>query len=98
MRWNLPPATACDRVASTLLTLLAMIGKDDELKDRIQARKHSMQAKLSELKADSRKEAAEARDKIKKSLDELEESVKEGWDNLSDSVRTKLNRWLDRNP
>ncbi len=30
-------------------------------------------------------------------LDELEEAVKDGWDNLSDAVRDKLNRWLDRN-
>ncbi|HUQ02223.1 MAG TPA: hypothetical protein VM261_06975 [Kofleriaceae bacterium] len=75
-----------------------MIGKDDELKDRVQARKHSMQAKLSELKADSRSSAAEARDKLTKSLDELEDTVKDGWDNVSDAVRTKLNRWLDRNP
>lgn len=75
-----------------------MIGKDDELKDRIRARKRAMQAKLSELTADSRAEAREARDKIKRSLDELEESVKDGWDSMSESVRTRLNRWLDRNP
>jgi hypothetical protein len=85
-------------VAPALLKFRRMIGKDDELKDRIQARKHSMQAKLAELKADSREEARKTSAKIKKSLDELEDSVKDGWDNISDSVRTKLNSWLDRNP
>ena len=85
-------------MAPALLTTTRMIGKDDELKDRIQARKHAMQAKLDELKADSRSEARGTRDKLKKSLDELEDSVKDGWDNLSDAVRTKLNSWLDRNP
>jgi hypothetical protein len=74
-----------------------MLSKSDELKDRVEARRHMLQAKLSELKADTRKEAAEARDKIKNGLDELEDAVKDGWDNLSDSVRDKLNRWLDRN-
>src|SRR5690349_17326003 len=85
-------------VAPALLIIRRMIGKDDELKDRIQARKHAMQAKLDELKADGRKEARSTTDKLKKSLDELEDSVKDGWDNLSDAVRTKLNSWLDRNP
>jgi hypothetical protein len=85
-------------VAPALLIIGRMIGKDDELKDRVQARKHAMQAKYDELKADGRSEARSTRDKLKKSLDELEDSVKDGWDNMSDAVRTKLNSWLDRNP
>ena len=80
-----------------MLNVTPMLTKREELKDRIEARRHAMQAKLSELKADTRKEAAEARDKLERSLDELAETVKDGWDNMSDAVRDKLNRWLDRN-
>jgi len=74
-----------------------MITKADELKDRIEARRHLLQAKLAELKADTRHEAAAAHDKIKKGLDELEDAMKDGWDSMSDALRTKLNSWLDRN-
>jgi len=74
-----------------------MLSKNEELKDRIEARRHELQAKLSELKADSRREAAEAADKIKARLKELEEYVKDGWDNVNDSVKAKLNSWLNKN-
>lgn len=72
-----------------------MLSKSDELKDRIEAKKHELMARLSELKADTRHEATEQRDKIKAKLDELETNIKEGWDKLTDSVRGKLNAWLD---
>ena len=73
-----------------------MLTKKDELKDRIEARRHAMRARLSELKADSRHEAIEASQKIKKGLAELDDYLKEGWDKVSDSVSGKLNQWLDR--
>lgn len=74
-----------------------MLSNTDQLKDRVNARKHELLAKMNELKADSRKDASSARDKLKAKLDELEETVKDGWDNLSDAVTEKLNRWLDNN-
>ena len=73
-----------------------MITTADELKDRVEARRHQLMAKLSELKADTRHEAGEARDKIKQGLSDLEDTLRDGWDNVSDAVRTKLNGWLDR--
>ncbi len=73
-----------------------MITTADELKDRVEARRHQLMAKLSELKADTRHEAGEARDKIKQGLSDLEDTLRDGWDNVSDAVRTKLNSWLDR--
>lgn len=73
-----------------------MLDKSDELKDRIEARKHELLAKYNELKADGRKEAGQKRDQIKAKLDELETDLKEGWDKVSDNVRAKLNKWLDR--
>lgn len=73
-----------------------MLDKKDELKDRIEARKHELLSKYNELKADGRAEAAKNRDKIKAKLDELESDLKDGWDKLSDKARAKLNSWLDR--
>lgn len=68
-----------------------------ELKNRIDARRHSMQARLLELEADTRHEASELRAKIKGGLEDLETTLKDGWDKVSDSVREKLNAWLDKN-
>lgn len=73
-----------------------MITKTDELKDRISARRHQLMARLSELKADTRKEAASARAALEQGLAELEQTIKGGWDHLSEAARTKLNAWLDR--
>ena len=73
-----------------------MLDKSDELRDRVEARKHELLAKYNELKADSRRDASDARDKVKAKLDELEVHIKDGWAKVSDDVRTKLNRWLDR--
>ena len=73
-----------------------MLDKSDELRDRIEARKHDLLAKYNELKADTRKEASDARDRIKHRLDELELHLKAGWDKVNADVRTKLNHWLDR--
>jgi hypothetical protein len=73
-----------------------MLDKSDELRDRVEARKHELLAKYNELKADTRREAAEARAKLQTRLDELEHHVKNGWAKVTDDVRTKLNQWLDR--
>ena len=72
-----------------------MLDKSDELRDRIEARKHELLSKYNELKADSRKEASETRTRVKARLDELEAHLKAGWAKVSDDVRVKLNRWLE---
>ena len=72
-----------------------MLDKSDELKDRVEARKHELLAKYNDLKADSRKEVGETRTKLKARLDELEAHLKLGWAKVSDDVRVKLNRWLE---
>jgi hypothetical protein len=74
-----------------------MLDKSDELQDRIEARKHLLQAKLSELKADARVHAAEARTRVEHRLEELELHLKAGWAKVNAEVRTKLNHWLERN-
>jgi len=73
-----------------------MLNSSDELRDRVEARKHELLAKYNELKADTRREAAEARARLKTRLDELELQIKDGWTKVSEDVRSKLNQWLDR--
>jgi DNA anti-recombination protein RmuC len=73
-----------------------MLDKSDELKDRVEARKHELLSKFNELKADTRAEAAKKRDTIKAKLDEIKDDLEEGWDRMSDKVRAKLNSWLDK--
>jgi hypothetical protein len=76
-------------------TVLGMMDKGDELRDRVEARKHELLAKYNEIKADSRHEAIEARARLKARIDELELHLKSGWDKVSADVRTKLSRWLE---
>jgi hypothetical protein len=70
--------------------------KDQALKDRIEARKRELQMKYDDLKADTGNEAAEKRGKLKRELEELETHLKDGWEKVSDTVRSKLDKWLRR--
>ena len=74
-----------------------MLTKQEELRDRIEARKHELLRKFNELKADTRHDAIEARAKVKQKLDELELYLKGGWERVSDTTRAKLDQWLGRN-
>jgi hypothetical protein len=85
-----------DRLVSSVHIEPGMSSSGDELRDRVEARKHELLAKYNELKADARHEAAEARARLKTRLDELELQLKSGWTRMSDDVRTRLNQWLDR--
>jgi hypothetical protein len=73
-----------------------MLDKSDELRDRVEARKHQLLAKYNELKADTRHDAAEARARLRTQLDELELHIKRGWAKINDDVRAKLAHWLER--
>jgi hypothetical protein len=77
-------------------TTLGMMDTSDELRDRVEARKHELLAKYNDLKADSRHEAAEARTRLKARLEELELHLKAGWAKVNADVRSKINDWLDR--
>lgn len=73
-----------------------MISRNEELKDRIKARKSELESRYNELKADTRSEARVERDSVKAKLEELQEHLKDGWDRMTDNVSAKLNDWLDR--
>ena len=69
----------------------------DELKTRIEAKRHELIAKLKTSEADAQHEALDAKDKIKASLSEFEMNLKDGWDKMSDQVHAKLSSWLAKN-
>lgn len=100
--WTLPPANRANAARCPLVSGVhfsaGMLDKSDELRDRIESRKHELLAKYNELKADTRREASGARDRIRARLDELEQHLKSGWNKVNDDVRTKLDRWLEREP
>ena len=70
------------------------MGEWEELRNRVEAKKHRLLARINELKADGRSESTERLDNLQAKLDELAKNVKNGWDNISDAVAEKLNEWL----
>lgn len=66
----------------------------DELKDRVEAKKLSLQAKIKELQADARGTSREEAQNLQSKLDALGDSVKDGWDDMTEAVSSKLNDWL----
>lgn len=74
-----------------------MLNKKDELKDRVEAKRLELSARLVTLKADTRHEAIAAKDAVVRGLAELEATLADGWDKVTDTVKTKLNDWLKAN-
>jgi len=70
------------------------VSQKEELKDRIQAKKKLLEAKLHELRADSRKNSRAAVADVERKLDDLNEALKKGWDNVSETVAKRVNKWL----
>jgi hypothetical protein len=68
----------------------------EELKHRILARKHELEAKLEHLKADTAAKSVEVRNSIQQDLDDLGSRIAEGWENLSESAINALNEWFKR--
>jgi hypothetical protein len=72
-----------------------MLSNTDQLKDRINVKKHQLLARLGELQADTRKEAAAARASVQRKLADLDDALGDGWDNLTEAAAKRLNEWLD---
>ena len=70
------------------------MSQTDELKDRVEAKKLSLQAKIKELQADARSTSREEAKNLQSKLEALTDSVKDGWDDMSEAVASKLNDWL----
>ena len=65
-----------------------------ELKDRVEAKRKRLEARISELKADTRAEAREESGKLQRKLEEIKDATSEGWDDLSDKAAARLNKLL----
>ena len=76
------------------MTDVTDVSQKEELKNRVQAKRKELEAKLEEAKADVREATRENRDKLEKKLKELESTLQNGWDNLTEEVASKLNKWL----
>jgi hypothetical protein len=70
------------------------MSQKDELKNRVEAKKLRLQAKIKELQADASSTSRNEANKLQAKLDGLSESVKDGWDDLTDAISGKLNEWL----
>ena len=68
--------------------------QSNELKNRVEAKKLSLQAKIKELQADTQATSRERVKKLQTKLDSLNESVKGGWDSVTEAVAGKLNELL----
>ena len=66
----------------------------NELKLRVEARKKEIEAQIAKFKADSVGNKNDAIDSLQKKLRGLETDLKNGWENVSESIAAKLNRWL----
>lgn len=73
-----------------------MLTQTDRLKDRIEMKRKQLEARMAELKKDSRDAAAAEREKLESKLSELKMMLAQGWDNVSESTAAKLNTWLDK--
>jgi uncharacterized protein YicC (UPF0701 family) len=68
----------------------------DELKAKIEAKKQELNAKIDELKDDESKEGQAKKKAAKDRIMELEKELEQGWSNMSDAVKSRLNKWLKR--
>ncbi len=71
-----------------------MSSEHQELRDRIEARKKKIEARLATLRADTRATAREEKRKLEERLHRLNDHLKEGWSKMSSAVARKLNDWL----
>ena len=74
----------------------AEMSKTEELRDRIVATRKRMEARVAELKADTREKAREERQRLQTRLDELSHQLKDGVDHAVENAAGKLNEWLKK--
>lgn len=70
------------------------MNQKEELKARVTAKKKKLEAQLATLSADAGATARQERAKIEKKLAEIGDDLRSGWDELTEDVAAKLNRWL----
>jgi chaperonin cofactor prefoldin len=66
-----------------------------ELRDRVEARKRELEARIATLKADARASARDEVNELDAKLRDLQQTTKEGWEALTEATAAKLNQWLE---
>lgn len=67
-----------------------------ELKERVEAKRKRVEARVHELKADAAKGGREQAEKLQKELAEIKSTVAGGYEHLKDESVAKLNAWLSK--
>jgi transcription elongation GreA/GreB family factor len=75
---------------------MTTISQQEELRNRVLAKKKDLEARLELAKADTRHAARERIEQVEKRLEELEAIVKRGWDDATEDIAKKLNAWLTK--
>lgn len=70
--------------------------KKTELKERVEAKRKRVEARLHELKADTAKGSREQAEKLQKELADIKSTISGGYENLKDDSMAKLNTWLSK--
>lgn len=68
----------------------------EELKDRVTALRKRLQARIAEGRAEGRRAAREQADEAQERVDELGEILAKGWDDFTEDVARRLNRWVEK--
>lgn len=71
-----------------------MTSQDKELKDRVEAKRKRIEARIHELKADSAEASRKKIESLQQELNEVTDAIRDGYENLSDKAMAKVNEWL----
>ncbi len=70
------------------------MGRTDELKLRVEARKKQLEADLLKARAAAQGKKNDAVEAIEKKLKGLGEALESGWDSVTEATAKKLSDWL----
>lgn len=65
-----------------------------QLKDRIEAKRKHIEARILELKADASEKSHAKAKELEHELRDLKRYLSDGYENLQDATVSKLNEWL----
>jgi ElaB/YqjD/DUF883 family membrane-anchored ribosome-binding protein len=71
------------------------ICQKQELKNRIEAKQHELQARIAQLKADTRAEARNERARLEAKLKDLRDALSKGWDEVTERAAKALNALIE---
>jgi len=68
----------------------------EELKQRIEAKKHEIQAEIAEKKADADASQRAEIERLEDKLADLRSRLEGGWEDVTESIASRLNDWLKK--